>query len=78
MSAIDPKRTLGISQKSICERCKGLVKIIACTEDPAVIEKILKHQKEQAIAGKATQSPQGRAPPQIKGNKKDQSTLIWQ
>lgn len=26
-----------------CEKCGGKVKIIACIEDPAVIEKILKH-----------------------------------
>jgi len=61
----NPKRTLEISQKRICETSKGPVKIIACVEDLAVIEKILKHQKEQAIADKAAQSPQGRAPPEI-------------
>jgi len=33
----------------ICERCKGPVKTIACIEDSAVIEKILKHLKEKAV-----------------------------
>ncbi len=49
----------------ICEKCKGPVKIIACVEDPAVIEKILKHLKEKAVTNSAAQPPQSRAPPQI-------------
>ena len=44
---------------------KGRGQIIDYVEDLAVMEKILKHQKEQAIADKAAQSHQGRAPPQI-------------
>ena len=64
MGKNDPNRTDGISQKSICKRCKGLVKIIACTEDPAVIEKILKHKKEQAASDNTARPPPGRAPPQ--------------
>jgi hypothetical protein len=34
-------------------------------EDPAVIEKILKHLKEKAVSDKAAQPPPSRAPPQI-------------
>ena len=48
-----------------CEKCKGPVKIIACVEDPAVIEKILRHLKEKAVSNNKVQLPPGRAPPQI-------------
>ena len=47
----------------VCEKCKGPVKIIACVEDPAVIEKILKHLKEEAVTDKMAQRPPSRAPP---------------
>jgi len=30
-----------------CEHCGGYVKVIACIEDPLVIEKILAHLKQQ-------------------------------
>lgn len=49
----------------VCEKCKGPVKIIACVEDPAVIEKILKHLKEKAVTDKMAQRPPSRAPPKI-------------
>jgi len=49
----------------ICEKCKGLVKIIACVEDPVAIEKILKHLKEKAVTDNTAQPPPSRAPPQI-------------
>lgn len=49
----------------VCEKCKGPVKIIACIEDPAVIEKILKHLKEKAVTDKMAQRPPSRAPPKI-------------
>jgi len=49
----------------ICEKCRGPVKIIACVEDPAVIEKILKHLKEKAVTTNTARLPPGRAPPQI-------------
>jgi len=48
-----------------CEKCKGPVKIIACVEDPAVIEKILKHLRGKALSNNRAQPPPGRAPPQI-------------
>ena len=35
-----------------CEKCGGKVKVIACIEDPEVIEKILKHLGlDEAFAG---------------------------
>ena len=49
----------------ICEKCQGPVKIIACVEDPVVIEKILKHLKENAASNNSAKLPPGRAPPQI-------------
>jgi len=48
-----------------CKKCKGPVKIIACVEDPAVIEKILKYLKAKAISNNSAQLPPGRGPPQI-------------
>jgi hypothetical protein len=48
----------------ICEKCRGPVKIIACVEDSAVIEKILKHLKEKAICTNTAKLPPKRAPPQ--------------
>ena len=38
----------------ICEKCQGHVKIIACIEDPVVIDKILAHlkNKEEKVVNK--------------------------
>jgi hypothetical protein len=36
------KRVFNIDIET-CEKCKGPVKIIACVDDPAGIEKILRH-----------------------------------
>jgi len=49
---------------SQCEKCKGPVKIIACIEDPVIIEKILNHlkAKEANDISPITQLPP-RAPP---------------
>jgi hypothetical protein len=58
------KRVFNINIET-CEKCKGPVKIIACVEDPAVIEKILKHLKERAVSTNTARLPPGRAPPQI-------------
>jgi hypothetical protein len=56
------KRVFGIDIQT-CAACGGAVRIIACIEDPEVIEKILAH-----LAQKTTQSPGWpppcRAPPQ--------------
>ncbi|MCH8137214.1 MAG: IS91 family transposase [Proteobacteria bacterium] len=52
---------------TICNRCSGAVKIIACIEDPLVIKKILDHldAKSRALAS-ANQLPEPRAPPQAR------------
>ena len=47
-----------------CTRCGGAVKIIACIEDPVVIEKILAHLDSKAASGAARRLPPCRAPPQ--------------
>ena len=50
------KRVLGIDIQT-CAACGGAVRIIACIEDPEVIEKILAH-----LDKKTTESP-GWPPP---------------
>ena len=45
-------------------QCGGAVRIIACIEDPAVIEKILTHLKAKAVATQPIPLPESRAPPQ--------------
>jgi hypothetical protein len=54
---------------SKCEKCQGPVKIIACIEDPVVIEKILNHlkAKEARQTPPSTQLPPPRAPPLLAG-----------
>ena len=50
----------------ICEHCGGHVKVIACIEDPKVIEQILKHLKQKAAKIDTTNQhklPPERAPP---------------
>ena len=47
----------------ICKDCGGHVKIIACIEDPVVIEKILRHL-ERKDATVTLHSPPSRGPPQ--------------
>lgn len=44
-----------------CQHCGGAVKIIACIEDPVLIEKILTHLRNRHTA--TNHHPQGRAPP---------------
>ena len=34
-----------------CSACGGAVKVIACIQDPAVIDKILTHRQEKALLG---------------------------
>ena len=48
----------------ICKSCGGHVTIIACIEDPVVIEKILTHLDSKAAYGAARRLPPCRAPPQ--------------
>ena len=47
----------------VCARCGGSIGVIACIEDPVVIEKILSHLNLHTPAEQAP-SPNGRAPPQ--------------
>jgi hypothetical protein len=47
----------------ICRECGGAVKIIACIEDPVVIEKILAHLREKLNSAPAGLRPASRAPP---------------
>ena len=60
---IAPGDLVGIDIET-CSVCGGGVRIIACIEDPAIIEKILAHLKANAPALEATRHPPVRAPPQ--------------
>ena len=57
------KRVFNIDIET-CSKCGGAVKVIACIEDPAVIEKILAHLNEKALPVQALPLPKCRAPPQ--------------
>jgi hypothetical protein len=59
------KRVFNIDIKT-CRACGGAVKIIACIEDPIVIERILNHLDKQAPDSSVDASPLPpcRAPPQ--------------
>ena len=46
-----------------CCDCGGGVKVIACIDDPVVIEKILAHRTEKAASATKGLLPEGRAPP---------------
>jgi len=56
------KRVFGIDIET-CSACGGAVRIIACIEDPAIIEKILTHLNAQAPEAEAPRRPPCRAPP---------------
>ncbi len=47
----------------ICGECGGPAKVIACIEDPAVIEKILTHLEKKAASAGTGLLPEARAPP---------------
>ena len=47
-----------------CDVCGKKMKVMACIEDPAVINKILDHLKKQRPATKKYAIPEGRSPPQ--------------
>ncbi len=49
-----------------CRTCGGRVKIIACIDDPVVIENILTHLDRKDAAGAARHLPPCRAPPQAR------------
>ena len=46
-----------------CRECGGTVKVIACIEDPVVIEKILTHLDEKVSSAETGRLPESRAPP---------------
>ena len=56
------KRVFGIDIET-CPTCGGAMRIIACIEDPAVIEKILALLDAKAATAQATRPPPCRAPP---------------
>ncbi|EAR22694.1 putative transposase [Nitrococcus mobilis Nb-231] len=47
-----------------CPTCGGAMRIIACIEDPEIIEKILAHLDAHVTEPEATRRPPCRAPPQ--------------
>lgn len=57
------KRVFNIDIET-CSRCGGAVKIIACIEDPAVIEKMLTYLHEHTASAKPAPRHESRAPPQ--------------
>jgi hypothetical protein len=46
-----------------CSKFGGAVKVIACIENPVVIEKIFTHLQEKVVPGPNDLLPQSRAPP---------------
>jgi len=56
------KRVFGIDIQT-CAACGGAVRIIACIEDPDVIDRILTHLNAQAPEAEAPRRPPCRAPP---------------
>ncbi|MCP3953175.1 MAG: hypothetical protein GY697_13305, partial [Desulfobacterales bacterium] len=53
-----------------CRECSGAMKVIACIEDPVVIQKILDHLKDKAETTAHTPLlPKSRAPPTGMGRK---------
>ncbi len=59
------KRVFNIDIET-CAACGGAVRIIACIEDPPVIEKILSHLDTKGVAAEASWRPPCRAPPQTR------------
>jgi hypothetical protein len=56
------KRVFNIDVET-CRACGGTAKVIACIEDPVVIEMILSHLSEKASSTETTLLPESRAPP---------------
>ena len=56
------KRVFNIDIET-CRECGGAVRIIACIEDPVVIDKILTHLQEKLTPVPAGLRPESRAPP---------------
>ena len=57
------KRVFNIDIQT-CRQCGGPVKIIACIDQPVVIQKILAHLNDKADPKPTGLLPQARAPPQ--------------
>ena len=57
------KRVFGIDIET-CRACGAAVRIIACIEDPVVIEKILTHLDSKDPCTASARLPRSRAPPQ--------------
>ena len=57
------KRVFNIDIET-CRECGGAMKVIACIEDPVVIQKILNHLKEKGEYQDAFRLPESRGPPQ--------------
>ena len=57
------KRVFNIDIET-CKTCGGHLKIIACIEDPVVIEKIVTHLERKDASAAAARLPPCRAPPQ--------------
>jgi hypothetical protein len=55
------KRVFNIDIET-CSRCGGAVRVIACIEDPLVIDKILTHLDKEATLAEPVVLPQSRAP----------------
>ncbi len=56
------KRVFSIDIET-CSECGGAVRIIACIEDPVVLQKILTHLKEKAAPEPLSLLPSARAAP---------------
>ncbi|HNL15326.1 MAG TPA: IS91 family transposase [Accumulibacter sp.] len=59
------KRVFNIDIET-CRECGGAMKVIACIEDPVVIQKILNHLKEKGEYQDAVRLPESRGPPQTR------------
>jgi len=56
------KRVFNIDIKT-CNECTGVVKVIACIEDPMVIRQILDHLGQKAQTRESVVLPESSAPP---------------
>jgi len=63
LAALAGREGIELLNAQTCRGCGGAVKVIACIEDPAVIEKILDHLKDKGAAAQPMPLPRCRAPP---------------
>jgi hypothetical protein len=59
------KRVFNIDIET-CRECGSAMKVIACIEEPVVIQKILNHLKEKGDYQNAFRLPESRCPPQTR------------